>query len=149
MKKTFKVFKSQLIMRKFLLILFLCIGSTYICNAQVKEKDDINTVKIAYITNQLNLTPEEAQKFWPIYNRYFSEVKKAQQDSPHDIVAFQEKLVNIRKKYKADFKGVLGTDERVNKVYTAEAKFISMLRNELKNRRNNGQPDQLLQGFRR
>jgi hypothetical protein len=136
-------------MRKLLLILFLFISSAYICNAQVKNKDDINTVKIAYITNQLNLTPEEAQKFWPIYNRYFSEVKIAKQESPDDIVAFQEKLVNIRKKYKADFKGVLGTDERVNKVYTAEAKFISMLRNELNNRHSNGKPDQLLQGFRK
>jgi hypothetical protein len=143
--------KSQLNMRKLLLIVFLFISTAYICNAQDgnKDKEKIEAVRTAYITNQLNLTPEEAQKFWPIYNRYFSEVKKAQQESPDDIVAFQEKLVNIRKKYKADFKGVLGTDERVNKVYTAEAKFISMLRDELKNRRGNGQPDQLLQGFRR
>ena len=126
-------------MRKFLLILFLFVSSAYICSAQ-KGKDDINAVKIAYITNQLNLTPAEAQQFWPIYNRYFSEVKKAQQDSPDDVLAFQEKLVNIRKKYKGDFKNVLGSDDRVNKVYTAEAKFISMLKNELKNRRN-GQPD--------
>ena len=125
-------------MRKILLILFLCISTAYFCNAQ-KEKDDINTVKIAYITNQLNLTPTEAQKFWPIYNRYFSEVKKAQQDSPDDIVAFQEKLVNIRKKYKPEFKNMLGSDERVNKAYTAEAKFISLLKNELKNRRKDGQ----------
>ena len=138
-------------MRKLLLILFLFISSAYICSAQDgnKDKEKIEAVRTAYITNQLNLTPEEAQKFWPIYNRYFSEVKKAQQESPDDIVAFQEKLVNIRKKYKADFKSVLGTDERVNKVYTAEAKFNSMLQNELKSRHDNGKPDQLLQGFRR
>src|SRR4051794_23614731 len=130
-------------MRKLLLILFLSISSVYICSAQDGNKEDkeqIEAVRTAYITNQLNLTPEEAQKFWPIYNRYFSEVKKAKQESPDDIVAFQEKLVNIRKKYKADFKSVLGTDERVNKVYTAEAKFISMLKNELKNRHNNSKP---------
>jgi hypothetical protein len=122
-------------MRKILLILFLFISSTYICNAQ-KGKDDINTVKIAFITDQLSLTTEEAQKFWPIYNRYFNEVKNAQQDSPDDIVAFQEKLVNIRKKYKTNFKQVLGSDERVNKVYTAEAKFIAMLKDERNRRRN-------------
>ncbi len=127
-------------MRKFLLILCLCISSAYICNAQVQDSDKIEAVRTAYITNQLNLTTGEAQKFWPIYNRYFGEVKKAQQDSPDDIVAFQEKLVNIRKKYKADFKDVLGSDERVNKVYTAEAKFITLLKNELRNRRN-GKPD--------
>ena len=135
-------------MRKFLLILFLCISTAYFCNAQTGDKNDINTVKIAYITNQLNLTPTEAQQFWPIYNRYFGEVKKAQQESPDDIVAFQEKLVNIRKKYKPEFKSVLDSDDRVNKVYTAEAKFISLLKNELKNRRSNGQ-EQLLQGFHR
>ena len=138
-------------MRKLLLILFLFISSAYICSAQDgnKDKEKIEAVRTAYITNQLNLTPEEAQKFWPIYNRYFSEVKKAKQESPDDIVTFGEKLVNIRKKYKADFKSVLGTDERVNKVYTAEAKFNSMLQNELKSRHDNGKPDQLLQGFRR
>ena len=138
-------------MRKLILILFLFLSSICICNAQDgnKEKEKIEAVRTAYITNQLNLTPEESQKFWPIYNRYFSEVKKAQQESPNDIVAFQEKLVNIRKKYKADFKSVLGTDERVNKVYTTETKFISMLQNELKSRHGNSKPDQLLQGFRR
>lgn len=126
-------------MRKLLLILFLCISTAYFCDAQQGNKDNekINTVKIAYITNQLNLTPTEAQQFWPIYNRYFSEVKNAQQESPDDIVAFQEKLVNIRKKYKPEFKSVLGADDRVNKVYTAEAKFISLLKDELKNRHGN------------
>lgn len=122
-------------MRKFLLILCLFIGSTYICSAQ-KGEEKLNTVKIAYITNQLNLTPVEAQRFWPVYNRYFNEVKKAKQDNPDDVVLFQEKLVNVRKKYKSDFKEILGSDDRVNKVYTAEAKFISMLRDELKSRRN-------------
>jgi hypothetical protein len=123
-------------MRKILLIIFLCISSAYFCNAQVKDSDDINTVKIAYITNQLNLTPTEAQQFWPIYNRYFGEVKKAQQDSPDDVVVFGEKLVNIRKKYKPEFKNVLGTDDRANKVYVAEAKFIDLLKNELNNRQH-------------
>ena len=121
-------------MRKILLILFLFISTAYICDAQKGKDDDINTVKIAYITQQLNLTTTEAQKFWPIYNRYFSEVKKAQQDNPNDVVAFQEKLVNTRKKYKPEFKEVLGSDDRVNKVYTAERKFIELLKDELKKR---------------
>jgi len=121
-------------MRKILLILFLFISTAYFCNAQKGKDDDVNTVKIAYITNQLNLTPAEAQRFWPIYNRYFSEVKKAQQDNPNDVVAFQEKLVNTRKKYKPEFKEVLGSDDRVNKVYTAERKFIDLLKDEQKRR---------------
>jgi Skp family chaperone for outer membrane proteins len=122
-------------MRKILLILCLFISSAYICTAQ-DGKDDIYAVKIAYITDQLKLTTEEAQKFWPIYNRYFDEVKKAQQNTPDDVVAFQEKLVNIRKKYKKGFKDILGSDDRANKVYIVEAKFIALLQKERQRREN-------------
>lgn len=35
---------------------------------QVKEK--IKAARIAYITDQLGLTPDEAEKFWPIYHEF-------------------------------------------------------------------------------
>lgn len=35
---------------------------------QMSEK--IAARKVAFITNRLQLTPEEAQQFWPIYNEY-------------------------------------------------------------------------------
>ncbi len=38
------------------------------------KKERIETFKIAFISNALNLTPEEAQKFWPVFNEY--EAKK-------------------------------------------------------------------------
>lgn len=34
------------------------------------SRQKIKALKIAYITEQLNLSPEEAQKFWPIYNKF-------------------------------------------------------------------------------
>lgn len=33
-------------------------------------KDKIRTYKIAYLTEELALTEQEAEKFWPIYNNY-------------------------------------------------------------------------------
>jgi hypothetical protein len=39
-------------------------------NAQDGIRDRIKAQKVAYITEQLDLTVDEAQKFWPIYNRY-------------------------------------------------------------------------------
>lgn len=33
-----------------------------------EKKDKIEQLKIAYITSELNLTTEEAEKFWPAYN---------------------------------------------------------------------------------
>ena len=34
-----------------------------------KKREKIEVQKIAFITKQLDLTPEEAQKFWPVYNQ--------------------------------------------------------------------------------
>lgn len=38
---------------------------------------EIKAQKSAFITTQLELTPEEAQRFWPIYNEY---------DDKHDVL---------------------------------------------------------------
>ena len=44
---------------------------------QAQNGNRLEALKIAYITNKLNLSPEEAQKFWPIYNQYSLELKVA------------------------------------------------------------------------
>ena len=36
-------------------------------------RQKVQAHKVAYFTDKLSLTPEEAQKFWPIYNAYFSQ----------------------------------------------------------------------------
>jgi len=48
-----------------------------------KQRKNIQAQKVAYITQQLELTPEEAEVFWPIYNK------------------FQSDKESINKKYKA------------------------------------------------
>ena len=35
-----------------------------------KYKEKVKTMKISFLTNRLNLTSNEAQTFWPIYNAY-------------------------------------------------------------------------------
>ena len=38
--------------------------------AQGPKKEKVKALKVAYLTNNLSLTPTEAEKFWPIYNAY-------------------------------------------------------------------------------
>ena len=38
--------------------------------------DRIEAVKIAFMTKYINLSADEAQKFWPTYNAYNNEIKK-------------------------------------------------------------------------
>lgn len=91
----------------------------------------IEALKTAYITKDLNLTPEEAQKFWPVYNGFAEEIKKARIDHKDDDIAFEEKRVAIMKKYRENFKTVLNNDERVKRCFRAERSFNQLLRNEI------------------
>jgi hypothetical protein len=54
-------------------------------------------------------------------------------------VEFEESVLNIRKKYKIEFKKILGTEQRANRIFVLEKNFKEMLRKELIDRRNTGQ----------
>lgn len=51
------------------------------------HQDKIKAHKIAYITDQLNLSAEEAQKFWPIYNDYNEKIENFKKDGRRDILS--------------------------------------------------------------
>jgi hypothetical protein len=104
------------------------------------SKENVEALKVAFITRHLNLTIEEAQKFWPAYNAYFEDLKKVRKDNKEDVLAFEEAALNIKKKYRNDFKKALGSDERVNKALTADRAFMGMIREELQNRRDGQGP---------
>lgn len=124
-------------MKKLLLFAAFVLGLNYFCAAQPARGEKIQAIFVAYATKELNLTPDEAQKFWPVYNQYLEELKKARQENKTDEIAFEEKAVAIRKKYKSEFKKVLNDDARVNKVYVMEKSFREMLRKEIQNRAKN------------
>lgn len=53
------------------LILTLLIATTAISQENKESKrEKIKALKVAFITERLELTPDEAQTFWPVYNVY-------------------------------------------------------------------------------
>lgn len=46
--------------------------------AQNTNLEKLNNYKIGFFTKKLNLTSEEAEKFWPVYNDYQSQRNKVQ-----------------------------------------------------------------------
>ncbi len=50
-----------------------------------KIEQKIEAQKVAFITQQLELTPGEAEKFWPIYNQYKNEMKELKSNYPMGI----------------------------------------------------------------
>lgn len=56
-------------MKKKITLSVLLLFTTLSFSQDFKEKrEKIKALKVAYITEQLELTTDEAQKFWPIYN---------------------------------------------------------------------------------
>lgn len=88
-------------------------------------------LKVAFVTRQLALTNEEAQKFWPVYYSYVAELKKTKNGQKEDVIALEENMLNVRKRYKGEFKKILLSDDRVNKVLTVERDFSNEVRKEL------------------
>ena len=54
-------------------ILSIFIFVSIIGFGQINKKDRIKALKTAFITEKLNLSASEAEKFWPIYNAYSDE----------------------------------------------------------------------------
>jgi hypothetical protein len=53
-----------------LILLLITLSST----AQRQKRERIRTLKVAFITEKLDLTPKEAQEFWPVYNAFDKQV---------------------------------------------------------------------------
>jgi len=47
---------------------------TIILGAQNPREEQIKSLRIAFLTKSLSLTPQEAQQFWPVYNEYSDRV---------------------------------------------------------------------------
>ncbi|MBA4168676.1 MAG: hypothetical protein H0X41_14215 [Chitinophagaceae bacterium] len=97
----------------------------------------IEALKIAYITKKLNLSPTEAQKFWPIYNNYASEIKGArmeQRKNKGSELEAEDKILNIRKKYSTEFSHAI-SNEKINTFFRSEKEFGNYVQKELQQRR--------------
>src|ERR1700733_9174634 len=113
-------------MKRFILIWFIIVGVSLSAFSQdsTGTKGDggrLRALEIAYITKRLNLSPEEAQKFWPIYNKYDEEIHRARQDfrGNKDEIRLEENVLNIRKKYSSEFSSALSPD-KVNMFFRSE-----------------------------
>ncbi len=125
--------------------------------AQQGKGNRVESLKIAYLSNQLNLDPKTAELFWPIYNNYQNELeavvlerrKLNQNDNrtAEEILDQEQKALDIKKKYNAQFLKVMDNNQ-INRLYQSEKEFrkIIMRRSErMQNRQDAGneQPNRM------
>lgn len=126
-------------MKHILLYLFLLTGFATQAQSQPddnRKEDKIQALYIAYITRELNLSEDEAQKFWPIHAQYDSELKSVSLDMPE--LERQQATLNIKKKYQERFTRVLGP-ARTNNFFQKDGEFRKKLIERLKAMRQQNQ----------
>ncbi len=125
-------------------------------NERRMKRDEIEAQKVSFITSQLELSPEEAKAFWPLYNSYRNELqelrKKERAQSAYGATSADDltdkELDNLMKKNFAIERQIIDLDERyyekfksvlpVSKVvafYAAERDFKRELLKALKENR--------------
>ena len=124
---------------------------------QMQER--IKAQKVAFITERLNLSSEEAQKFWPIYNAYEAKINNMRQNDLRDVrqamrrgnlsdreaqdlldqfMAVEDKLHEAKKQLVKDLSGTL-PPQKIIQLKSAEDAFNRKLLEMLKKRRENMQ----------
>lgn len=115
-----------------------------------EKKEQVKALKVAFITTELNLTPEESAKFWPIFNAFEDkqqEIKKQKLRALLDrtdgnaidklsekeattlltqMESTEDELYQLKKKFVASLKGILPAT-KILKLKKAEEQFSKKL----------------------
>lgn len=139
-----------------ILILF-SISATFAQGGKFKQKmEQVKSMKVAFITNELALTPEESAKFWPVYNTFEAKQKEIRKQKVSaylnhrdnatlmtdkeasallaQMESNEEQLHQLRKKLVADLKGILPA-VKIIKLKKAEEDFNKKLLEQYRNKR--------------
>ena len=129
-------------MKKFILILIAFLGSFSMAFAQDNRGEDltkqekIQALYVAYVTQELALTPEEAQKFWPLHTQFENELKSVNKALPE--LDKQQARLNIKKKYQDGFTKIVGP-ARCERFYSMGDAFRKKLVDRMQKQRNKPQ----------
>jgi hypothetical protein len=127
-------------MKKILLIVFL-FASAHVVQAQDNKQEMLKSLQVAFITRQLELSPAEAEKFWPVYNQYQGDMRKMMmehREKKGSELDLEEKMLNMRKQYKPEFTRCIG-EQKFDRLLKAERTWGEMLRKEMQRRMENGE----------
>ena len=144
---------------KFILPIILLFISTVSFSQDFKEKrEKVKALKVAYITEQLELTTEEAQKFWPLYNAFDDKQaelrhekmraildrfrpgsvdKLSEKDASNSLAQMEkieEDLFNLKKKFIKDLQSVISA-KKIIKLKKAEEDFNRELLKQMREKR--------------
>jgi len=150
-----------------ILIITSLLALTSVSNASAQNKksnyyDRIKAEKIAYLTDAMELTPAEAERFWPVYNMAEAEGKQCwrliydayralersieEGKGDAEIKALLDKYIEAQeagdgldRKYTTEYRKIL-SNEKIAKLYIGEENFRRLQIHKL-NKNDNSKND--------
>ena len=143
---------------KFLIALFLFFSYNMHSQGHKEKREQIKALKVSFITTELNLTSDEAAKFWPVYNAFEEKEFEIKHNKIRKLVkqvgeknidnmsdkealtyleqfeAANEELFVLKKKLVADLKGII-SPVKILKLKKAETDFDRKLLEKYRERR--------------
>lgn len=138
-------------MKRFLLAAVMMTGMFFTAGAQNnqpaaeegQQQERIKALYVAFITEKLSLTAEEAQKFWPVHTQFTNELKGVKQDLPE--LEKQQAVLNIKKKYQENFSRIIG-NKRCEHFFKMDGEFKRKLFEKIRKQRQDQQRPKLRRG---
>jgi len=141
-------------MKKLLFIVFISCLLVNVTIAQGNKQERnarIDAMRVAFMTEQLELTVEESQMFWPIFNEYEAERKKIKKsvDRKREIETMtdteaeafvqqsfvvEQKMLDLKRVYFEEFKTAISV-KKIARLPRIEKNFRQELIKRMKHRR--------------
>lgn len=122
-----------------------------------EKRSEVRAMRVAYMTSQMNLSPEESQQFWPINNQFESQrkkimapVKKQERElikkgiekasdeelmkMMNDKMEARSKLIELEKEYQKRYLDII-TVQQLATYHLAEKRFKKMLIRKMREER--------------
>ena len=147
-------------MRSAIIILLFSLSIPSIAQKD-RVRDRIKSQRIAFITDRLSLSSEEAQKFWPVYNQFTDELESIKREmnklrrstndnlknlsekeiekALEDDIISQQKMTDVHRRFQAELKKVV-TVRKIAQLYKAEHDFKLTLLKRVGEKGRQGHP---------
>ncbi|MBO9639943.1 Spy/CpxP family protein refolding chaperone [Siphonobacter aquaeclarae] len=133
-------------------LLFAASAGTFAQNNR-EGMQQIRAAKITWITNRLNLTPDQSKDFWPLFNEYENKKREirhrirklngetnnlatsedAVRKNLKEILELRQQEVDLEKDYQGKFLKVIDV-RQLAELYKADQRFTQMLLERLKDK---------------
>lgn len=100
-----------------------------------EQQQKMEMYKVQFVTKKLQLTREEAEAFWPVYEANRKEVQEIVKSKIGDEIALQEAMLNAKKKLKISLKPILKTEDRINQALKIDREFLNRMKGEMGKRK--------------